>query len=64
MNSIDKNLNETINNKLEDSNISNKKTEEIIDKTINKKSKINKSNKDLSKLINDNVTNSINKNLN
>ena len=64
MNSIDKNLNETINNKLEDSNISNKKTEEIIDKTINKKSKINKSNKDLSKLINDKVTNSINKNLN
>ena len=64
MNSINKNLNETINIKLEDNNISIKKIEEIINKTINKKSKINKSNKDLSKPIDDKATNSINKNLN
>ena len=40
--------------------------DEIIDKTIDKgvKSKINKSNKDLTKLIDDKVVYSINKNLN
>ena len=48
-------------------NISNEKIDdEIIDKTINKKvkSKINKSNKDLTKLIDNKAMNSINKNLN
>ena len=64
MKSINKNLNETIDNRLQDSNITNDKIDEIIDKTINKKSKINKSNKELTKLINDKVMNSINKNLN
>ena len=48
-------------------NISNEKIDdEIIDKTINKKvkSKINKSNKDLTKLIDNKAMNSINKNVN
>ena len=64
MKSIDKNLNEIIINKLQDNNINNDKIDDIVSKIINKKSKINKSNKDLTKLVNDKVINNIKKNLN
>ena len=64
MNNIDKKLNEAINNKVQDKNINNDKIEDMVSKIIDMKSKINKSNKDLTKLINDKVMNNINKNLN
>ena len=64
MKSIDKNLNEIIINKLQDNNINNDKIDDIVSKIINKESKINKSNKDLTKLVNDKVINNIKKNLN
>ena len=64
MNNVDKKLNEAINNKVQDKNINNDKIEDMVSKIIDMKSKINKSNKDLTKLINDKVMNNINKNLN
>ena len=49
---------------MKDKDINNDKTDDIESKIIDKKSKINKSNKDLTKLINDKVINNISKNLN
>ena len=65
-NSIEKNLKDVIDNKLEEKNISNDKIDDIVNKSVNKillKSKINKTNKDLSKLIDDKAKNFIIKNL-
>ena len=49
---------------MKDKDINNDKIDDIESKIIDKKSKINKSNKDLTKLINDKVINNISKNLN
>ena len=49
---------------MKDKDINNDKIDNIVGKIIDKKSKINKSNKYLTKLLNDKVINNINTNLN
>ena len=59
-NSIDENLKDAIDNKLEEKNISNDEIDDFVNKSVNK---MVKSNKNLSKLIDDREKNSIIKNL-